>query len=183
MTLQIQSDSKAHLLYGGCITNGIDAVVGALDSQELVCDDGPEVRLTPLWQPRLQLQQLGHVNMGSQSCSCNNLDMSKWVVATTTAWTLQDTNRGGISTVMMFRKGLQISLWSVLLPAQQVKFTRLAQRAQLAASLAMLAAYSVSCRPNIACRQACDCLRMSIYIRMATTCKAGYSTRSTAKRA
>ncbi len=56
MTLQIQSDSKAHLLNGGCITNGVDGVVGPLDSQELVGDDGPEVRLTPLWQPRLQLQ-------------------------------------------------------------------------------------------------------------------------------
>ena len=135
MTLQIQSNSKAHLLYGGCITNGIDAVVGALDSQELVCDDGPEVRLTPLWQPRLQLQQLGHVNMGSQSCSCNNLDMSKWVVATATAWTLQDANRGGISTVMMFRKGLQTSLWSVLLPAQQVKFHQTCSKSTISSKL------------------------------------------------
>ncbi len=56
MTTQIQADGKADLLNGGCIANGIDAVVGALDSQELVCDDGPEVRLTPLRQPLLQLQ-------------------------------------------------------------------------------------------------------------------------------
>jgi hypothetical protein len=63
LTVQIQLDDKAHLLNCGCIANGIDAVIGALDSQELVCDDGPEVRLTPLGQPRLQLQQLGHINM------------------------------------------------------------------------------------------------------------------------
>ncbi len=140
------SDGKADLLNGSCITNGIDAVVGALHSQELVCDDGPEVRLTSLWQPLLQLQQLGHIKMQT---------------------------RAAPATVMMFRKVLQTSLRSVLLPVQQVEFTRLAQAARSTARLAMLAVYSCIIKINRCVRLSCDCLRMSMYIRMASMmCKA-----------
>jgi len=119
VTVQIQSDGRAHLLYGSCITKGIDAVIGALDSQELVCDDRPEVRLTSLWQPLLQLQQLEHIKMQTEAAT---------------------------ATLMMSIDALQISLRSFLLPVQKGRFTRFAQAAQSTASLAMLAAYSVSYR-------------------------------------
>lgn len=46
-----------HLLNGGCVPNGVDAVIGAFHPQELVCDDRPEVGLTALWQLLLQLHQ------------------------------------------------------------------------------------------------------------------------------
>ena len=87
MTLQIQSDGKAHLLNGGCITDGIDAVIGALHAQELVCDDGPEVCLTSFRQPLLQLPQFRQVKIQTGPA---------------------------LATVMIFRKVLPISLWSVL---------------------------------------------------------------------
>lgn len=62
----MEAQSRSDLLYGGSIANGIDALVGALHPQELVCDDGAEVRLAPRWQPLLQLQ---HRRMLKGLCS------------------------------------------------------------------------------------------------------------------